>query len=302
MGGKMNRNALHIFLMICLLLTFFLTGTFQSRGEIKVEGKPLVEAEKEKAGEGKILGEMVLLSGGTFWMGMSEKEAEKALNLGKENKIGNAEKITETEMPRHQVTVKPFYIDKYEVTNQQFATFINATGYKPQGEWEMYSTPGREYHPAVAVTWYDAKAYAEWIGKRLPTEAEWEFAARGALEEQLFPWGDEVKEEQACYSTEPIYYYAPIQTMEVGHYAPNSFGLYDMSGNGGEWCADRFDDQYYSESPGENPSGPEQGEKMVVRGGAWGTLPFYLRVSSRGSFEPGRYDYRIGFRCARSMD
>ncbi len=298
----MSRKTLLVFLVIGFFLALFVSGIPPGKGEIKVEGKVLGEPEKEKAAEQKILGEMVLLSGGTFWMGLSEREAEKAFRLGEENRLDNVRGIIESEMPRHKITVKAFYIDKYEVTNQQFATFVDATGYKPQGEWAKYSTPGREDHPVVAVTWYDAKAYAEWIGKRLPTEAEWEFAARGGLEEHLFPWGDDIKEEQASYSTERIYYYAPIQTTEVGSYAANSFGLYDMSGNAGEWCADRYDENYYSESPKENPAGSEKEGKMVVRGGAWGTVPFYLRVSSRGSFEPGRYDYRIGFRCARSTE
>lgn len=294
------------FSVITLLLAIFYSGAISDKGYAKIENETEENEMKEKdkrkrVSEEKVLGEMVLLSGGTFWMGLSEKEVEKAHRLGKENGVRNTGQILDTEMPRHKVTVKPYYIDKFEVTNQQFAQFVKEAGYKPQGDWAKYNTPGRESHPAILVTWYDAHAYAKWAGKRLPTEAEWEFAARGGFENKLFPWGDDISKDQADYSAKQAFSYAQIHTMEVGSYPPNSFGIYDMSGNAGEWCFDWFGENYYSKSSEENPTGPDQGEKMVVKGGAWGTVAFYLRASSRGSFKPYSYDYRIGFRCARSL-
>ncbi len=291
-----------IAITIALLLIIFSSEKNLGEEEAKTENKSKEKIEEKGIAGKKVLGEMVLLSGGTFWMGLSEKEAEKMNQLGRKDGIRNARQIMEVEMPRHKVTLKAFYIDKYEVTNQEFAAFVNETGYRPQANWVKYNTKGREDHPVVALTWYDANAYAKWAGKRLPTEAEWEFAARGVSEQTLFPWGNKISKDLANYSSKQSYAYSPINTMEIGNYPANSFGLYDVAGNAGEWCADWYDEGYYSASPEENPTGPDQGENKVVRGGAWGTPAFYLRVASRGSFNPKYFDHRIGFRCARSLD
>jgi len=178
---------------------------------------------------------------------------------------------------------------------------VKETGYRPQKNWTRYSKPGKEKHPVIGVTWNDANAFAKWAGKRLPTEAEWEFAARGGMDDQLFPWGDNISSDKANYEFKrsPI---PQIRTSEVGSYSPNSFGICDMVGNAAEWCSDRYQNDYYSKSPQKNPPGPEKGKEMVIRGGGWMTPPFFCRVSCRGSMRANLSNEQIGFRCARSQE
>ncbi|MEW5806389.1 MAG: formylglycine-generating enzyme family protein [Acidobacteriota bacterium] len=258
------------------------------------------QSSGQQKGE-KVTGEMVLLSGGEFWMGLHKEQLNKVCELESGEKIGNfMEDVVNSEMPRHRVYVDPLYIDKYEVTNEQFARFVKESGYKPEGSWARYFRVGMEKHPAVGVTWKDADTYAKWAGKRLPTEAEWEFAARGGMDDRLFPWGDEISSDKAIYEVKRNRSYAKIGTAEAGSTPPNSFGIYDIIGNAAEWCSDWFEKDYYSRGPEKNPTGPEGAEKKVVRGGGWMTLPFFCRVSCRGSMKPGLTNQQMGFRCARS--
>jgi len=253
-------------------------------------------------GSDKIAGEMVLLSGGDFWMGLHEELINKTYELDKSKKVKIViEGTLRAEMPRHQVHVDPFYIDKYEVTNEEFARFVKATGYRPEGTWERLYKPGREKHPAIGVTWNDADAYAKWAKKRLPTEAEWEFAARGGADDLLFPWGDEIDPERANYQFKESRSLAALKTSETGSYQPNAFGIYDMIGNAAEWCSDWYEENYYSRSSDKNPSGPDSGKEKVIRGGGWMTPPFFCRISCRGSFKWNLSNQQIGFRCARSL-
>jgi len=225
------------------------------------------------------------------------------------------------ERPVHTVYVDAFYMDVYEVTNAMYADFLNDVG-KHKGDdgntWldigdgdELIELVGGQYrpksgyedHPVIEVSWYGAVAYAEWAGKRLPTEAEWEKAARGGLVGKRYPWGDEISHDDANY-------YGIggkdqwNRTSPVGSFAPNGYGLYDMTGNVWEWCSDWYDSNYYSSSPlRENPRGPSTGSHRVCRGGSWGLAPgSRLRVAYRGYGEPGNSDYDIGFRCCVSQD
>ena len=237
--------------------------------------------------------EMALIPAGKFQMGSE---------VGENN-----------ETPVHTVYVDAFYIDKYEVTNAQYRLFVQTQGYReprgvayvdgiPQGYFRPWSDNNfnGDNLPAVCVSWPDAQAYCEWAGKRLPTEAEWEKAACGGLMGKRYPWGDELTHDKANYpGIEGLDQWegpAPVDSFE-----PNGYGLYNMAGNVWEWCSDWYDDDYYSISPGKNPSGPETGAYRVLRGGSWSSpFNFLLRVSLRNHTNPPIASYNVGFRCAKS--
>lgn len=199
------------------------------------------------------------------------------------------------ERPRHTVYLDAFYIDIYEVTNAQYQKFMDAVGYAGPKYWNnsTYNAPDQ---PVVGVTWFDAVAYAEWAGKRLPTEAEWEKAARGGLVGKCYPWGDDISHDDANYSGtggKDVWF----NTSPVGSFASNGYGLYDMAGNVWEWCADWHDSGYYANSPRNNPLGPDSGRYRVLRGGSWIDAPDYLRVATRISSAPASTYDLVGFRC-----
>jgi formylglycine-generating enzyme required for sulfatase activity len=200
-------------------------------------------------------------------------------------------------LPVHTMELDAFYMDVHEVTVGQFREFVNQSGYKYGGNWAnvaKYSLGDR--YPMVYVSWNDAVAYAKWVGKRLPTEAEWEYAARGGLVGKRYPWGDEISHDDANYSgtggKDKWVYTAP-----VGSFAANGYGLYDMAGNVYEWCLDRFGSDYYSKSPTKNPPGADIGLTRVLRGGNWAYDSFTLRVANRNNAPPNNWSYPYGFRC-----
>jgi sulfatase modifying factor 1 len=202
--------------------------------------------------------------------------------------------------PVHQVRVSSFYIDKYEVTNARYLAFCEATGHRLPMLWGMEGFRcGPDYpdHPVVSVNWVDAKSYAEWYGRRLPTEAEWEYAARGGLEGAQYPNGDTLTPPDGNYSKSD-----KRGTVAVGSYAPNGFGLHDMQGNVVEWVADWYGFEYYSSSPLENPQGPEVGKFKVIRGGGWHSGPSCSAVHFRNALPPGWLDFNVGFRCAKDVE
>lgn len=202
------------------------------------------------------------------------------------------------EGPAHRVRLDPFYLDAREVTNAGFARFVEATGYRAEGDWQAFARPGRELHPVVSVTWNDAAAYAAWAGKRLPTEAEWEVAARGGLDGKPYPNGDELLAEDATFNVDDDG--SGARTTPAGSHRPNGYGLYDMAGNVWEWCADFYAEDGYARSVTENPRGPERGSSRVMRGGAWNGRPADLRVSNRLGMTPTLLGPVFGFRCAKS--
>jgi formylglycine-generating enzyme required for sulfatase activity len=221
---------------------------------------------------------MVLIPGGEFLMG-TEGDGDDG--------------------PVHKVYVDSFYIDQYEVTNAQYFKFCQETdhGLPEFWGWDRFHC-GPEYpdHPVVGVSWSDAEAYAEWCGKRLPTEAEWEYAARGGLVDRKYPNGDAIDSTMANYFIKE----SVKGTVPVGSYAPNGYGLYDMAGNVNEWVSDYYGWDYYSESPYENPKGPEKGKFRVLRGGGWHSGPFCNRVYFRSGLRPNWVDFNVGFRCAKN--
>jgi len=206
----------------------------------------------------------------------------------------------ETEKPIHTVYLDAFYMDAYEVTNAQYKKFVdvNPQWIKDQIDeryhdgnylkhWSGNDYPsGEGDHPVRHVSWYAAQAYAEWAGKRLPTEAEWEKAARGGLVGKKYPWGDGLIHDHTNYDGtggRDIW----MGTAPVGSFPPNGYGLYDMAGNVREWCADWYDENYYEDSPSENPTGPDWGIVRVKRGGSYQVdySDQDLRVAWRGSIE-----------------
>lgn len=220
-------------------------------------------------------------------------------------KMGSAEGY-DYEQPIHDVLIDSFYIDEAEVTNAQFRKFVEATGHKTDAEkvmarldWQTYATPDRDDHPVVLVSWNDAVAYAKWAGKRLPTEAEWEYAARGGLIGKKYPWGDEPPARKANFDRGRKTDILP--TEPAGSYEPNGYGLYNMAGNVAEWCQDWYESDYYKKSPPRNPTGPSSGQSRVIRGGSWYTDFNQLRNSARISESPEGYEFDRGFRCAKSV-
>jgi formylglycine-generating enzyme required for sulfatase activity len=220
--------------------------------------------------------EMVLLPAGEFLMGAEEKE-------GSDN-------------PVHRVAVDSFYMDKYEVTNAQYFRFCQETGRDLPQFWGMKEFhSGLDYpnHPVVGVSWRDAEAYAEWIGKRLPTEAEWEYAARGGLVGKDFPNGDDLDSSTGNFSSKG--------TVPVGSYSPNGFGLHDMAGNVAEWVFDYYHEDYYRVSPQKNPGGPDKGKFRVTRGGGWHSGKICCSVSIRNGLIDRWVDFNLGFRCVKDL-
>lgn len=294
---------------------------------------------------------MVLVPGGTFWMGSDDPRIHDA-------------------RPWHEVAVDGFWVDRTEVTNEQFLRFVEATGYVTTAErpvdaarypgasadalvaagivfrqpdrrvslhdplswWRLVpgasfrhpegpasSIVGRERHPVVHVSWEDANAYARWANKRLPTEAEWERAARGGLVKKPFVWGDELRPGgrwlanvwQGEFPTNDTREDGFEGTAPVGSFPPNGFGLFDMAGNVWEWTADWYRPDTYRSSPRENPRGPEAGfdpaepsiPKRVTRGGSFLCAEQVCRryqPGGRGKAAPDSGTSHTGFRCVRS--
>ena len=219
-------------------------------------------------------GELVLLPGGEFLMG-----------CGSEGDHG----------PPHRVRLDAFYLERCEVTNAQYLRFCRATGHRLPEFWGRSGFRcGPDYpdHPVVGVSWRDAADYAAWCGRRLPTEAEWEYAARGGLAGMDFPQGDSLDPSQGNYNKS-----GKGGPVVVGSYAPNGFGLYDMQGNVVEWVADRYDADYYLASPAANPQGPEHGRFRVIRGGGWHSGAACNKVYYRNALPPNWVDCNVGFRC-----
>ncbi len=238
-----------------------------------------------------LLTEMVIIEGGSFYRGSQD---------------GNRD-----EMPRHQISLASFAIDIHAVTNEQFVRFLEVMGGEKDSNHndiirlrdsrikrsggKLSIESGYAKHPVVGVTWYGAVAYAKWVGKRLPTEAEWEIAARGGSENVLYPTGDDIEKTQANFFSS--------DTTAVMSYAPNGCGLYDVAGNVYEWCHDWYGYNYYEVSIQEpdNPQGPLQGVYRVLRGGCWKSLKEDLRCSRRHRNNPGTVNGTYGFRCATDV-
>jgi formylglycine-generating enzyme required for sulfatase activity len=279
---------------------------------------------------------MIKLDGGPFLMGTEDADGFPADGEG----------------PVREIELEPFWIEPFAVTNRRFAEFIEATEYETEAQrygwsfvfggllpddfppthgaaqapwwrqvhgatWRMPEGPkttieDRLDHPVVHVSWRDAVAFCDWAGLRLPTEAEWEYAARGGLEQKRFPWGDEREPDgehrmnvwQGTFPSENTLDDGFFGTAPADSFVANGFGLHNTSGNVWEWCADWFDSGYPGVSPSSNPSGPEVGEAKVIRGGSYLCHDSYCnryRVAARTSNTPDSTTGNMGFRCARSV-
>ena len=220
---------------------------------------------------------MLLVPGGSFTMGAETAEGD---------------------YPVREVALAPFYLDAHEVTCAEYMRFCRETDRQFPFIWEkegFRSGPDFPDHPITGVSWGDAEAYAEWAGKRLPTEAEWEYAARGGASGLAYPWGGEIDETRANYGRKQG------GTLPVGSYPANAFGFFDMVGNVLEWVQDRHDYDYYREGPALNPVGGDRGYLRVLRGGGWFTGPSCCRVYWRNALKSNFSDFNVGFRCARDL-
>ncbi len=186
-------------------------------------------------------------------------------------------------------------MDPFPITNADYLEFVSATGYRVPVHWLRGKFPtGTGNHPVVNVTWKDAGAYAGWVGKRLPTEAEWEKTAHGT-DERPYPWGDLFVEGERCNSNNMIGTTTQVNEFPDGR---SFYGVWDMAGNVYEWCADYYDEEYYKHSPQTNPPGAQGGQERVVRGGSFQETRAGLRCTHRiGAAETHSRD-NIGFRCA----
>jgi len=247
--------------------------------------------------------------------------------------VMGSEELGDDERPVRLVYLNDFWIDRYEVTNERFARFVDATGYQTEAErqgwgwvwkgsdgstdlatgWEQVegagwrhprgpesSIEGKVEHPVVLVSWNDAAAYCQWAGKHLPSEAQWEKAARVPAADlgygQIYAWGDEFDSAKANTSESGL-----GDTMPVGSFSPQGdspYGASDVTGNVWEWVADWYDSEYYGQSPSANPPGPAAGTYKVLRGGSWPFDEVYARISFRYNVRPDyTYDF-VGFRCS----
>lgn len=233
--------------------------------------------------------DMILIPAGTFEMGTNWE--------------------FDNERPMREVHLNAFYIDKYEVTNAEYKKFVDATGHNvpfvnatwaaPFNWHRRTFPPGKENHPVVLVNWYDAAAYAQWAGRRLPTEAEWEKAARGT-DGRTWPWGSEWDADRCNIKESFLYSTQPVFSFEKGK---SPYGCYSMAGNAMEWVSDWYSENYYGHAPYKNPPGPRSGLTKVVRGGAWDSnISLYARTAYRSLLPPNEKNASVGFRCAQDVE
>ena len=254
------------------------------------QGKDVQTTTTVETVKGKDGAPMILIPAGPFTMGSND---------GLPN-----------ERPEHVVELDAYFIDQYEVTLALYRKFLDAGKHDSPPTWDDEAATTVGDRPAIGMKWADAEAYCKWAGKRLPTEAEWEKAARGT-DARRYPWGsmqpfvDIANYNRGLWVSEAVTLAAVtsgLEGMSVRHGLKEGgrspYGLNHMAGNAAEWVADWYDRDYYQNSPKKNPPGPAQGEKRVLRGGSWADLPLALRVSARISAEPEFEDRRIGFRCA----
>ncbi|MDP1769964.1 MAG: SUMF1/EgtB/PvdO family nonheme iron enzyme [Nitrospirota bacterium] len=211
-----------------------------------------------------------------------------------------SDKGDDDEQPIHRVFLVSFYIDKFEVTNTRFAKFVEAIQSEPPWGFADKETPVvHPDRPVRWVNWMDAMGYCLWAGKRLPTEAEWEKAARGT-DERVYPWGnDPPTTAHAVFGLkEGVDTVSPVGNRDKGR---SPYGVHDMAGNLYEWTMDWYDEKFYSKIPAINPRGPAEGTVKVQRGGSYTNTPYRLRSTFRTKGDPTEHEFNVGFRCAQDL-
>ena len=226
--------------------------------------------------------EMVFVPTGDFLMGSQEGKGRP------------------DEYPQHEVYLDAFYIDRFEVTGKDFEEYLYANPKQHPtitGWWGRQVRPDMKNRPVFGLSWGKCKNYCEWRGKRLVTEAEWERAAKG-LENRRFPWGNDFPDLELANFNRCCFIMKGLTTSEVGSYLLGATpeGIYDLAGNIAEWVYDWYDKNYYKNSEYSNPRGPKNGTHRTIRGGAWNSLPGYLRSSARFGFNEAKDFYGIGCR------
>ena len=254
---------------------------------------------------------MARIKGGLFKRGSTFNETKEYLKLCRKMDRTCQLWWFEDEIPQKKITLDSYWIDIYEVTNARYLEFVQATGHRPalddscQTEkcqdgnlWDGASFPPEiRNQPVTQVNWYDADAYCVWMGKRLPSEVEWEKAARGA-KANIYPWGSAPPKGRATFQRK----WRGVFTMtDVGSYAQGAsiYGVFDMAGNVWEWVDDWYHFKYYSLGRKNNPRGPANGDFKVVRGGSWVNYPNSLRSAFRRWSRPEVRFNDTGFRCAK---
>jgi len=256
--------------------------------------------------------DMALVPAGDFWMGRSRLWLIDEINWQIRERMDDR--------PVHRVRLPAFSIEVHEVTNRDYSAFVDATGRAAPYQWGGPTPPpAKSMLPVYNVSWHEAVAYCAWRGRRLPTEAEWEKAARGGAIDRDYPWGNDYEEEAAIPGAAPpsageatltatprpsrvkkAHSGSASGPQPVGSFEPNGFGLYDMSGNVWEWVSDWYGLYYYGVSPIENPQGPADGLYKVIRGGSWAdTEPRLGAVYFRNFASPDEQSPTIGLRCAQ---
>jgi formylglycine-generating enzyme required for sulfatase activity len=223
---------------------------------------------------------MALVPAGEFTMGSATGDAD--------------------ELPVHTVYMDAFFMDKHQLSVAQYARFLEDTRHEVPPEWSLINRPQNRNRPVANVDWADAATYCKWAGKRLPTEAEWEKAARGT-DGRTYPWGNQPPTALHANSGKKVWsnhaVLTPVGMFEEGK---SPYGIYDMAGNVWEWVGDWYAPDYYKTSPQQNPTGPPTGGSKVIRGGSWGSGQEAMRAADREIHLPSFRGYGTGFRCAKT--
>ena len=292
--GVLIGGIIFVFASFILMIVAMVYESYKSKRQrelvasIQTEQRPVAQvALRDFSMYKRIVGdegrEMVEVPEGPFTIGSTEGDPDEA--------------------PVHQVYLKTYYMDLKEVTQTEYDRFVRMTKrgkpFVPVFDDDISKITGPNL-PAVGMSWSDAVAYCRWAGKRLPTEAEWEKAARGEGHRR-YPWGDSFGSGHANIDGEEdgFQYLAPPGLFESGR---SPYGLYDMTGNVAEWVADTYGEHFYADSPYRDPVGPEDGEHKVIRGGSWRETPHGARVAKRFQAKMWRTDSTIGIRCTKDPE